>query len=248
MFGDCLICVDLWLTLNVLEWSVTTWLGSSGTWAELPLRWVSLGAYWAGLIWAWGGLSSSCRDTLFSLDQFQRGNLPVSWELSGEEIREAGVESGGRFSSLVDLQLGCTQSGIPTVRVPVLNLDLFPICPVVVGEAAATYTDLGTAAIFSHNHCSPTQKVLGPSPRWAFLDSAASSCFCASHFTALPAGGLDPARFSLLAFFMLYTVHLPPKNSKLLVTSALISALVIFVVVLALFSFMWAFILWLSHF
>lgn len=122
---------------------------------------------------------------LFSWPVSTAGNLPVSWELSGEEgSGKQGWKAGGGFSSLVDLQLGCTQSGIPTFRVPVLNLDLLPICLSWWGKLLLLTQTWGQPRYFQPQPLA-AMKVLGPSPRWAFLDSVhESSCFCAS--TSLP--------------------------------------------------------------
>lgn len=122
---------------------------------------------------------------LFSWPVSTVGNLPVSWELSGEERsgkRDGGA--GGGVSSLVDLQLGRTQCGIPTFRAPVPNLDLLPICLSWWGKLLLLTQTRGQP------HCFQPQphaamKVLGTSPRWAFLDSVhLSSCFWVS--TSLP--------------------------------------------------------------
>ena len=132
---------------------------------------------------------------------------------------------------------------------PVPNLDLLPICLSWWGKLLLLTQTRGQSRYFQPQPHAAV-KVLGTSPRWAFLDSALKQLLLGLHFTALHAGGLDPALFSLVSFFMplLPPPPPPPKNSKLLFTSALISALVIFVVVLCSVLFHVIFILWLSHF
>lgn len=121
----------------------------------------------------------------FLLTSFHSGEsaclLGAKW---GRKVREAGWGAGGGVSSLVDLQLGRTQCGIPTFRAPVPNLDLLPICLSWWGKLLLLTQTRGQP------HCFQPQphaamKVLGTSPRWAFLDSVhLSSCFWVS--TSLP--------------------------------------------------------------
>ena len=117
--------------------------------------------------------------------------------------------------------------------------------PVMVREATPAYADSGVAPLFS---ATATRCREGPQ----HLSCLSLPELCALkqlllclHLTA---DGLDLALFSLLSFFMppLPPHHPLPKNSKLLFTSALISTLVIFVVVLCSVLFYEVFILWLS--
>lgn len=117
-----------------------------------------------------------------------------------------------------------------------------------VREATAAYTDSGVAPLFS---ATATRCREGPRHlsrlRLPELCALKQLLLCL-HLTALHADGLDLTLFSLLSFFMppLPPYHPLPKNSKLLFTSALISALVIFVVVLCSVLFYVVFILRLS--
>lgn len=202
-----------------------------------------------GPIWATEDSPPPAVTPSFLLTSFHSGEsaclLGAKW---GRRVRDAGV--GSRGWGLITCR---SSAGLYTVWHPHFQgacSEPRPpsYLPVVVGEAAGTYTDLGTAPLFS---ATATRCREGPRPLSPLglpgLRARKQLLLCLL-FTALPAGGLDPARFSLLAFFMPLLSTSPPKNSKLLVTSALISALVIFVVVLSSVLFYVTFILWLSHF
>ena len=147
----------------------------------------------------------------FLLTSFHSGEpaclLGAKW---GRRVREDGWGSGGWGLITCRSSAGpCTvwhphfQGACSEPRPP-------PYLPVMVGEATAAYTDSGTVPLFSAaaTRCREGPRHLSPLGLPGLC--ALKQLLLGLHFTALHAGGLDPALFSLVSFFM---PLLPPPTT-----------------------------------